>query len=54
MIEDGDEERVLAADQVAKAAKEDRAERTDREAGREGEQREDERWSRSPEKNCLR
>ena len=41
--EDGDEEGVLAADEVAEAAEDDRAERAHREAGREREQREDER-----------
>jgi len=39
--EDGDEEGVLAADDVADAAEHDRAERTHEEAGGESEQRED-------------
>ena len=51
---DGDEEGVLAADEVAEAAEHDRAERADGEAGREREEREDERLvSFSAEKNCL-
>ena len=37
------EEGVLAADQVAEPAEEQRAERADREASGKGEQREDER-----------
>src|SRR5690606_31593112 len=39
--QDGDQERVLAADAVAEAAEEGRAERTHEEAGGEGQQRED-------------
>ncbi len=38
----GDEEGVLAADEIAETAEHQRAERADRKAGREGEQREDE------------
>ena len=45
--EDGDEEGVLAADEVAEAAEDDGAERADEEAGGEGEQGEDEEGSRS-------
>jgi hypothetical protein len=40
--QDGDEERVLAPDEVAQAPEDDGAEGPHREAGREGEQREDE------------
>jgi hypothetical protein len=39
--QDGDEEGVFAADEVADAAEHQRAERTHQEARREGEQRED-------------
>jgi hypothetical protein len=41
MVADGDEEGVFAADDVADAAEHDRAERTNQEAGGEGEQCED-------------
>ena len=41
--QDGDEEGVLASDEVAEAAEDQRAEGPHGEAGREGEQREDER-----------
>ena len=52
--QDGDEEGVLAADEVAEAAEDDRAERAHHEAGREREQGEDERVvSFSATKKCL-
>ena len=43
---DGDQEGVLASDQIAETAKHERAERTNREAGSERHQRENERSSR--------
>ena len=52
--QDGDQEGVLAPDQVAEPAEHQRAERPHQEAGGEGQQREDvARWSRrTGVKNC--